>query len=155
MPPNHFSFCSNEHEQSGGISRCGPADRSGSAHRLLRSLICKRREISALSMLSQCQKYALNWWGVTFTKSHTIALTRASLIPRFLPVCAPRQTLRRPQAALAFRKGCLTLSNSAAHYRVRSRSTIWLCQILRWRTVYWSGALSDRNLKYFLWPLFC
>lgn len=32
-------------------------------------------------MLSWSQKYAQNWWGVIFTKSHTTALTRASLIP--------------------------------------------------------------------------
>jgi len=38
-------------------------------------------------MPSQSQKYAQNWWGVTFSKSHTISPTRASLIPPLLPVC--------------------------------------------------------------------
>lgn len=57
------------------------------ATKLLIFLKHKMWEISALSMLSRCQKYAQNWWGVTFTKSHTIAPTRASLIPPFLPVC--------------------------------------------------------------------
>lgn len=50
----------------------------------MKFLQCKKWQISALSMLSWCQKYAQNWWGVIFTKSHTTALTRASLISSFI-----------------------------------------------------------------------
>lgn len=60
MSHNWFPFCSEEDYQLWTI-------------RPLRFIQCKRWEISELRTLSRCQKYAENWWGVTFTKSHSVA----------------------------------------------------------------------------------
>ena len=76
----------------------------------------------ALRMPNQRPKYAHNWWGVTFTESHTIEATRDVMMPPRLPGCHQwgADTLvctgRIRRNVLNFRKGYFAAQKSLLEF---------------------------------------